>query len=103
MFHISQLEPSPPSQIPNHTNLPPIELDGPIEFEVAEVLNSKLDKRRRDLLLYYICWSSYEGTAEEYSWLTASDLENAPRLMADFHRHYPHKPAPPLAIPVAIT
>jgi len=105
VFHISQLEPSPLSQIPNCTNPPPppIELDGSIKFEVAEVLDSKLDKWRRDPLLYYVRWSGYEGTAEEYLWLTASDLENAPRLVADFHQRHPHKPAPPLAPPVAVT
>jgi len=104
VFHISQLEPSPLSQIPNHTNppLPLVELDGSIEFEVAEVLDSKLDKQRRDPLLYYIRWSSYEGTAEEYLWLTASDLENAPRLVADFHRRHPHKPALPSPPPLLL-
>jgi len=38
VFHVSQLEPAHPSNIPNHSNLPPppIEIDGQLEFEVAE-------------------------------------------------------------------
>jgi len=97
VFHVSQLEPAPISQIPNRveTPPPPIELDGALEFEVAQVLDSKLDNRRSDPLMYYVRWLGYEGTAEEYSWLTAADLTNATRLVAKFHRHYPNKPGPP--------
>ena len=57
----------------------------------AQVLNSKLDKQRKDPLLYYICWAGYEGTIEEYSWLAAFDLKNASQLVADFHVCYPEK------------
>jgi len=97
VFHISQLEPAPLSQIPNYTNPPPspIELDNNLEFEVAEVLDSKLNKRRSYPLLYYVQWSGYEGTTEEYSWLTTSDLTNAPELVADFHRCHLNRLGPP--------
>jgi len=95
VFHISQLEPTPSSQIPNCYNLPPppIEIAGHLKFEVAQILDSKLDKQQKDPLLYYICWAGYEGTPKEYSWLTASNLENATKLLADFHHHYLDKPS----------
>ena len=67
-------------------------LDSNLEFEVAQILDSKLDKRRRDPLLYYVQWSGYENTVDENSWLTAADLKNATELVADFHRRYPNKP-----------
>jgi len=43
MFYISQLEPAPLNNIPNHNNLspPPIEVDRNLKFEVAQILNSK--------------------------------------------------------------
>ena len=63
----------------------PIELDGNLEFEVAQILDSKLDKRRKDPLLYYVQWSGYENTADENSWLTTANLKNATELVADFH------------------
>jgi len=46
VFHISQIEPAPLSNIPNHVNPlpPPIEIDGSLEFEVAQILDSKLDR-----------------------------------------------------------
>jgi len=64
------------SQIPNCTNPPllPIKIDGNLEFKIAQVLNLKLDKQRKDPLLYYVHLVGYEGTAEEFLWLAAVDL-----------------------------
>ena len=96
VFHVSQLEPSVPNTIPNHTQPPPppIEIDGEIEYEIAEILDSKIDNRHRCKLLYYVKWSGYEGTDEETSWLPATELEHAQELVADFHARYPRKPGP---------
>jgi len=56
VFHISQIEPVPLSNIPNCVNppLPSIEIDGNLEFKVTQILDFKLDWRRRDPLLYLI-------------------------------------------------
>ena len=69
VFYILQIEPAPLSNILNHVNppLPPIEIDSNLEFEVAQILDSKLDQRRRNPLLYLVQWSGYEGTLDEYS------------------------------------
>ena len=40
---------------------PPVELDGEVEYEVAEVLDSKRDKRFRINLRYLVKWTGYEG------------------------------------------
>jgi len=96
VFHVSQLEPVHPSRIPNRSNPlpPPIEVDGRLKFEVAQILDAKLDRRRREPLLYYVQWTGYKGSTEEYSWVLAADLANATELVAEFHRHYPKKPSP---------
>jgi len=93
---VSQIEPAPLSNIPNHINPPPppIKIDGNLEFKVAHILDSKLDQRRRNPLLYLIQWSGYKGTPDEYSWMPASDLENAAELVSEFHSLYPGKPGP---------
>jgi len=69
VFHILQIEPVPLSNIPNHVNpLPsPIEINGSLEFEVAQILDSKLDQQRKDSLLYLVQWLGYKGTPDEYS------------------------------------
>jgi hypothetical protein len=45
VFHVSQLEPATLNTIPNHTQPPPppIEIDSKIEYEIAAILNSKID------------------------------------------------------------
>ncbi|KAF8627538.1 hypothetical protein AX17_006181 [Amanita inopinata Kibby_2008] len=45
VFHISQLEPSHPNTIPHCTQSPPppIELEGELEYEIAKILDSKID------------------------------------------------------------
>jgi hypothetical protein len=97
VFHVSQLEPCSPNTIPNRTQPPPppIEVDGEPEFEIAEILDSKIDKRRKHCqLLYLVRWAGYEGTDEETSWLLATELGNASELVNDFHAAYSDKPGP---------
>ena len=97
IFHVSQLEPATPNTIPNQTQPPPppIEVDGEPEYEVSEILNSKVDRQRKTCkLLYLVCWARYEGTDEETSWLFAIKLGNTSELVEDFHAKYPDKPSP---------
>ena len=96
VFHISQLELVNSSQIPNCVNPPPppVTIDGDLEYEISQVLDSKLDRRRKPALLYYVHWAGYEGTDKEFSWLSASDLNHASELVCDFHTKYPLKPGP---------
>ena len=56
VFHVSQIEPAPLSNISNRVNPPPppIEIDGNLEFEVAHILDSKLDQQKKDPLLYLV-------------------------------------------------
>jgi len=96
VYHVSMLEPHTPSNIPNRTAdpPPPVEIEGEIEYEIAEILDTKVDRRRRCRLLYLVRWTGYEGTDEETSWLPADELAHAPELVADFHKAYPDKPGP---------
>jgi len=96
VFHVSQIEPAPLSNIPNRVNPPPppLEIDSNLEFEVAQILDSKFDRHRKEPLLYLVQWSGYEGTPDEYSWAPATDLENAADLVSDYHSLYPKRPGP---------
>src|SRR5438445_8304131 len=63
VFHPSQLEPSAPNTIPNRVQAPPppVEIDGKLKYEIMEILDSKVDRRRQHCqLLYLVCWSGYE-------------------------------------------
>jgi hypothetical protein len=71
-----------------------VEVDGEEEYFIAEILDSKLDRRfKRCPLRYFVRWSGYEGTDEEFSWVAADDV-HADELLPAFHKHYPHKPGP---------
>ena len=97
VFHVSQLEPAMPNTIPNQTQPPPppIEVDGEPEYEVSEILDSKVDRQRKTCkLLYLVRWAGYEGTDEETSWLLATKLGNISELVEDFHAKYPDRPGP---------
>ena len=90
------LEPHTPSSIPNCTEPPPapVKVDGELEYKIAKILNTKIDKRRHCKLLYLVKWLGYKGTNEEMSWLPTDELTHAPDLVEEFHRHYPNKPGP---------
>ena len=83
VFHVSQLEPATPNTILNQSQPPPppVEVDGEPKYKITEILNSKLDQRRRQCpLLYLVRWAGYEGTDEETSWLVVTELRHATEL-----------------------
>ena len=66
-----------------------------LEFEISEILDTKIDNRRHACkLLYLVRWTGYEGTNEETSWILASKLGHASELVTDFHAAYPARPGP---------
>jgi len=79
VYHVSMLNTAPSSNILNRTEdpPPPAEIEGEVEYEIAEILDTKLDRRRCCKLLYLVRWTGYEGTDEETSWLTADELTHA--------------------------
>ncbi len=96
VFHVSQLEPRTPNVIPGRIQdpEPPIIIEGEEEYDVAEILDSKMDRRfKRSPLRYYVRWAGYEGTDEEFSWVGADDIR-ADELINKFHLRYPKKANP---------
>src|SRR6202040_156938 len=79
---------------PNTPPPPPVEVDDDIEYEIAEILDSKLDQCCKCKLLYLVRWAGYEGTDQEIDWLVATELTHASELVADFHSAHPSRPGP---------
>ena len=90
------LEPAFLNEIPNcvQSPPPPVDIEGELEYEISEILDSKIDKCRSCKLLYLVCWLGYENTNEELSWLPATELEHANELVSNFHSTYLQKPGP---------
>src|SRR6266481_4608478 len=91
------LEPANPNQIPDRIQPPPppILVDDEPEFEISEILDTKVDKRRHACKqLYLVRWTGYKGTDEETSWILVSKLGHTSELVSNFHTVYPAKPGP---------
>jgi hypothetical protein len=56
VFHVSQLKIATPNTIPNRVQPPPppVEIEGEPEFEISEILDSKIDNRRCLCKLLYL-------------------------------------------------
>ena len=90
------LEPAFPNEIPNCVQSlpPPVDIEGELEYEISEIVDSKIDKCRSCKLLYLVCWLGYKNTDEELSWLPTMKLEHANELVSNIHSTYPQKPSP---------
>lgn len=97
VFHVSQLEPTFPNPFPNRTEPPPLPevIDGENYYVVAEILDSKYDRRFRNCQLqYFVRWAGYEGTTNEKTWLPASEFDMDDEIVVAFHTNYPDKDGP---------
>ena len=89
VFHVSLLEKvaeeSYPQRRPDPP--PPVEIEGELEYEVAEILDSR---RRRGVVKYLVRWEGYGS--EDDTWEPVEMLEGSRELLDEFHAKYPQKP-----------
>jgi hypothetical protein len=90
VFHVSLLEPYHENQWAGRVQEPPPpeEIEGELEYEVKEILDSKVVRGR---LKYLVEWVGYGP--EECTWESAEDVENARGLVASFHLAHPNRPS----------
>ena len=68
---------------------PPVEVDGEMEWEVKEVLDSRI---HRGKLQYFVDWVGCP--VSERTWEPARNLDNAQDAVATYHTNYPNRPCP---------
>ncbi|MBW0546821.1 hypothetical protein O181_086536 [Austropuccinia psidii MF-1] len=93
VFHISLLEPVKTSTIPNWNQEPPppIIIEEEEEWEVSQILDSKI---KRGKLWYLGEWKGFSQDSERSTWEPTENLKNCPEIVKDFHSLYPDKPGP---------
>ncbi|SOV04526.1 uncharacterized protein UDID_17112 [Ustilago sp. UG-2017a] len=94
VFHVDRLEPYVANTIPNRVQPPPppVEVESDLEYEVEQILDSKVDHRYRDPLFYLVRWVGYGP--DHNSWEPASNLTHASDLITEFHTANPTRPSP---------
>jgi hypothetical protein len=88
VFHVILLEPYKESDIPGRVQEPPppVVIEDDVEYEVEEILDSRISRRR---LLYLVKWKGYPES--ENSWEPVINVKNASLLIKQFHAHYLEK------------
>jgi len=72
----------------------PVIIDGEPEYEISQIVNSKINCQRACKLLYKMIWLGYEDTGDKSEWISISELTYAMDLVSDFHIAYLTKPGP---------
>jgi len=90
VFHIDLLDPYHANETPRRTQPPPpLEVvEGEEEYEVREILDSRI---LRGKLEYLVDWKGY--SEEERTWESVENVSGAPDLVTAFNRKYLQRPA----------
>jgi len=91
VFHVSLLDPYQENRIEGRRQLvpePPEIVEGEEEYEVEEILDSKIVRKK---LLYYVDWKGYGP--EERMWEPAENLTHTDDAIAAYHRRHPERPS----------
>ncbi|MBW0574325.1 hypothetical protein O181_114040, partial [Austropuccinia psidii MF-1] len=93
VFHISLLEPVTTSTIPKRHQEPPppIIIEEEEEWEVSQILYSKLKSGK---LWCLVEWKGFSQDSERSTWEPTENLKNCLELVKNFHTLYADKPGP---------
>ena len=98
LLHLDNSDPLPGQRIDPP---PPVMIDeeGEEHWDVQEVLDSRVDRRKNDpltgkrgCLMYKVRYTGYDE--ERPGWEPYENMAGCPALVADFHHRYPEKPGP---------
>ena len=67
VFHVSMLEPATSNTFSERIQPAPalVIIDGEPEYEISQIVDSKIDRRQACKLLYKVIWLGYEDTGDE--------------------------------------
>ena len=91
VFYVSMLEPAISNTFPKRMQLvsAPVIIDREPEYEISQIVDSKINHQQACKLLYKVIWLGYENTGDESEWIPTSTLTYPTDLVSDFHIAYP--------------
>ena len=91
VFHYEKLSPcTETDQYGRYQEPEPLEVDSELEYEVEEILDSKINRRYKHGILYLVRWKGYDQGHD--SWEPLANLSNAHKLVVKFHKAHPEAP-----------
>jgi len=95
VFHVSMLKPATSNTFSKRIQPAPasVIIDGEPEYEISQIVDSKIDCWQAYKLLYKVIWLGYEDTGDKSEWIPGSELTHTIDLVSDFHIAYPTKPS----------
>ncbi len=83
VFHVSLLEPYIANSIEGRIEPPPppIVVEGELEYEVEDILDSRIRRNRKE---YLVKWKGYDGI-DAVTWEPESNVEHLADLLQKFH------------------
>ena len=90
------LEPTISNSFPKRAQLAstPVIIDSESEYEISQIVDSKINHQWVCKLLYKMIWLEYEDTEDKFEWIPISELTHATNLVSNFYITYPAKPSP---------
>ena len=76
VFHVSMLKSAMSNSFSERTQLAsaPVIIDGEPEYEIFQIVDSKIDCWCACILLYKVIWLGYKDTKDESEWIPTSEL-----------------------------
>ena len=96
VFHVFMLKPATSNTFSERIQPAPtpVIIDRELEYEISQIVNSKINHQWAYKLLYKIIWLEYEDTGDKSEWISISELTYTADLVSDFHIAYLGKPSP---------
>ena len=96
IFHVYMLKPATSNSFLEKVQLALtlVMIDGKPEYEISQIVDSKIDCWWTCKLLYKVIWLGYKDTKDKSKWISISKLAYVSNLVFNFHITYSAKPSP---------